>query len=130
MKFSTKLKKRFRSLRHRALISFHFLYTSYSRFQWSCHPRRQSVAARLLALRVCIPLGAWTFVSCMRCLLSVNDLCDGTIARPEKSDRLWCVIVCDLGPSRMRWPWPVLGCSILNEFSTDRGFYRHNTRVS
>ena len=30
-------------------------------------------------------------------VLSGRGLCDGPITRPEKSYRLWCVIVCDLG---------------------------------
>jgi len=34
-------------------------------------------AARLLGLRVRIPLGAWMFVSCECCLLSGRGLCDG-----------------------------------------------------
>jgi hypothetical protein len=37
--------------------------------------------------------------------------CDELIARPEESYRLWCVVVCDLETSRMRRPWPALGCS-------------------
>jgi hypothetical protein len=36
------------------------------------------------------------------CVLSGRGLCDGLITRPEKSYRLWCVLVCDLGTSRMR----------------------------
>ena len=23
---------------------------------------------------------------------------------------MWCVIMCDVVTSRMRWPWPALGC--------------------
>jgi hypothetical protein len=34
--------------------------------------------------------------------LSGRGLCDGLITRPEESYRLWCVIVYDLGTSRMR----------------------------
>ena len=30
------------------------------------------------------------------CVLSGRGLCDGPIPRPEKSYRLWCVIVCDV----------------------------------
>ena len=36
------------------------------------------------------------------CVLSGRCLCDGLITRPEKSYRLWCVLVYDLGTSRMR----------------------------
>jgi len=36
------------------------------------------------------------FVCCECCVLSGRDLYDELITRPEKSYRLWCVIVCDL----------------------------------
>ena len=39
---------------------------------------------------------------CPLCVLSGRGLCDGLITRPEESYRLWCVLVCDLGTSRMR----------------------------
>jgi len=45
------------------------------------------------------------------CVLSGRGLCDGLITRPEKSYRLWPFVVCDLETSRMRRPWPALGCS-------------------
>jgi hypothetical protein len=44
-------------------------------------------------------------------VLSGRGLCDELITRPEKSYRLWCVVVCDLETSRMRRPWPALGRS-------------------
>ena len=44
-------------------------------------------------------------------MLSGRGLCDELIARPERSYRLWCVVVCDLETSRMRRPWPALGRS-------------------
>jgi hypothetical protein len=44
-------------------------------------------------------------------VLSGRGLCDELITRPEKSYRLWCVVVCDLEPSRMGRPWPTLGRS-------------------
>ena len=46
-----------------------------------------------------IPPGAWTFVCCECCVLSGRGLCDGLITRPEESNRLWCVVVCDLETS-------------------------------
>jgi len=46
--------------------------------------------------------------------LSGRGLCDELITRPEKSYRLWCVVVCDLESSRMRRPWPALGRSATN----------------
>jgi hypothetical protein len=35
------------------------------------------------------------FVCCECCVLSGRGLCDGMITRPEDSDRLWRVVVCD-----------------------------------
>ena len=64
---------------------------------------------RLLGLRVRIPPGEFFVVSCECCVLSGSGICDGPIPRPEKSYRMWCVIVYDLETSRMRRPWPALG---------------------
>jgi hypothetical protein len=50
-------------------------------------------------------------VCCECCLLLSRGLCDELITRPEKSYRLWRVVVCDLETSRMRRPWPALGRS-------------------
>ena len=36
------------------------------------------------------------------CMLSGRGLCDGRITRPEKSFRLWCVLVCNRVTSGMR----------------------------
>jgi len=36
------------------------------------------------------------FVCCECRVLSGRGLCDELITRPEKSYRLWCVVVCDL----------------------------------
>jgi hypothetical protein len=35
------------------------------------------------------------FFCCVYCVLSGRGLCDELIARPERSYRLWCVVVCD-----------------------------------
>jgi len=51
------------------------------------------------------------FVCCECCVLSGRRLCDELNTRPQKSYRLWCVVVCDLETSRMRRPWPALGRS-------------------
>jgi len=51
--------------------------------------------------------------------LSGRSLCDKLITRPEESYRLWCVVVCDLEPSRMR-PWPALGRSV-----TEKNYYNY-----
>ena len=77
--------------------------------------RRGSTTARLLRLWVRIPPEAWAFVCCECCVLSGRALCDGPITRPEESYRLWCVVVCDLGTSWMRMPWPTGGCHIKNK---------------
>jgi hypothetical protein len=54
-------------------------------------------------------------------VLSVTGLCDNLSPRPEKSYRLWCVTVCHLGTSRMRRPWPTLGCC-----ARERKILRHS----
>ena len=61
------------------------------------------------------PSGACT-CTCMSacfecCVLSVRGLCYELITYLEKYYRLWCIAVCDLETSRMRWPWPALGRS-------------------
>ena len=63
------------------------------RSQWPSGLRRGSTADRLLGLRVRIPPEAWMSVCCGCCVWSGRGLCDGPIARPEESYRLWCVIV-------------------------------------
>jgi len=45
---------------------------------------------------------------CCDCVLSGRGLCDELVIRPEESNRLWCVVVCDHETSRMRRPWPAL----------------------
>ena len=56
-------------------------------------------------------------VSCECCVLSCRGLCDGPIAHPEESYQLWCVIVCVLETSSVRWPWLALGCCARNNNS-------------
>jgi hypothetical protein len=55
---------------------------------------------------------AWMFVCYGCCLLSGRCQCDELITRPEKSYRMWCVVVCGLETSRRRRPWPAFGRSI------------------
>ena len=50
------------------------------------------------------------FVCCECCVLSGRGLCDELITRPEKSYRLWSVVVCDLETSGMRRPSFTVGC--------------------
>ena len=45
------------------------------------------------------------FVCCECCVLSGRGLYDELITRPEKSYRLWCVVVCDLETSRIGAPY-------------------------
>jgi hypothetical protein len=54
-------------------------------------------------------------VSCVRCVLSDKGLCYGPITHPEECYRLWCVTVCDVESSKMRRPWPALGCCTKEE---------------
>jgi hypothetical protein len=56
------------------------------------------------------------FVCCESCVWSGRGLCDELIIRPEESYRLWCVVECDLETSRMRRPWPALGCSATKKY--------------
>ena len=55
------------------------------------------------------------FVCVECCVLSGRGLRDGLITRPEKSCRLWCVVMCDLETWSMRRPWPALGRSATGE---------------
>ena len=58
-------------------------------------------------------------VCCERCLLLGIGLCFGPIAFPDESYQLCCVVVCDVETSRMRRPWPALGCSAIGEKLSD-----------
>jgi hypothetical protein len=80
------------------------------RSQWPRGLRRRSTAAPLLRSGVRIPAGAWMFVYCVCCVLSGRGLCDELITRPEESDRLWRVIVCDQETSWTRRTKPALDC--------------------
>ena len=82
-----------------------------SRSQWPRGLRPKSAAARLPRLWVRIPPDAWMFVCFECCELSGRGLCEELITRPEESYRLWCVVVCELGTSFMRRPWPTGGLS-------------------
>ena len=88
---------------------------SCSRSQWLRGLRSRSTAVRLLRSWVRIPPGAWMFVCCECCVLSVRSLCDELITRPEESYRLCRVVVSDLETSRMGRPWPALGRSAIEK---------------
>ena len=86
-----------------------YIYICWS--QWPRGLRRRSAVARLMRSWVRIPPGAWMYVCCECCVLSGRGLCDGLIARPEESYRLWCVVVCDLEkPEEWGCHSPRLGC--------------------
>jgi len=74
---------------------------NHSRFQRPRGLRRRSASVRLLELWGRFPPGAWMFVP--------SVVRDALITRPEESYRLWCVVVCDLETSRLRWSWPAVG---------------------
>jgi len=101
--------------RLRLWSEFNPLRTRNCRSQWPRGLRRGSVAARLLRSWVRIPPGAWMFVCC-ECCLSGRGLCDELITRPEKSYRLWCVVVCDLE-------------NLKNEAMTRFGSQRHKKKT-
>jgi len=65
--------------------------------------------AEIVGSKKKIPPGAWMFVCCECCVLSDRDLRDGLITRPEKSYRLWCVIVRDVETSNTRRLKPATG---------------------
>ena len=78
--------------------------STYLRFVTGCGIRRRSATARLLGLRVRIPLTAWMFVSCVCCTLC-SSLCDQLITRSEKYYWFYvcvCLIVCDLESSTLK----------------------------
>ena len=77
----------------------------------AAHSKIGFAAARLLGLWLRIPPGAWMSDSFECCVLSGRGLFDELITRPEESYLQWSVVVCDLETSRMRRPWPALGCS-------------------
>jgi len=69
------------------------------------HPRGLrcgSAAARLLGLRIRIPLGARMSLTCECYVLSRRGLCGGMIIRPGESHRIWRVFECEREASMMR----------------------------
>jgi hypothetical protein len=50
------------------------------------------------------PAEPWIFVCCGCSLLSGRGLCDELITCPEKSYRMWCIVVCGLETSRRKRP--------------------------
>ena len=71
------------------------------RSQWLRGLSRRSAAASLPRLWIRIPPRAWMSVCYECCVLSGRGLCDELITRPKNSNRLCCVVVCDLETSRI-----------------------------
>jgi hypothetical protein len=71
---------------------------------------REFAPAGFLGLRVRIPLGPWTSVSCECCLFTGRGLCDRLITRTRESYRVVCLSECNREASIMRTPWPARGC--------------------
>jgi len=60
-------------------------------------------------------------------VLSGRGLYGELITRPEKSYRLWCVVVCDLETSWMMRPWPTWGCCAKDKQTNSQQLViRHN----
>ena len=77
-------------------------------YQWLHGLRRRSAAARLLGLRIRIPLVAWMSACCECCVLSGRRLRDGPITHPEESYRVCLcvslsVIRCNNNPRHLQW---------------------------
>jgi hypothetical protein len=91
-----------------ASVSVTSWWSTEGRFRWPRGLRRGSAAARLMRLRVRIPLGGWmSLVSVVCCQVEVS----ATTWSPEESYWLWCVVVSDLETSWMRRPKLALGRS-------------------
>ena len=96
---------------HVPRLSRHSWFSSTNYIWWSNWPaglRRESAATRLVRLRFRIPPGFWMLMLCV-----VQERSLRRADHPSReSYRLRCVIVCDLETSRLRWPWPALGCCV------------------
>ena len=75
------------------LLRFVSAKLSNRRFQWPWGLRRGSAVAYLIGLRFRIPPGACMPVTCECCFLLSRGLCNGSVTRPDKSYRVWCVWV-------------------------------------
>ena len=75
------------------IIKLLFFFTFISPTPTSRLPSCYQMPWFLVELWVWIPPGAWMSVSCECCVLSGRGLCNGLIASPEESYRVWCVWV-------------------------------------
>jgi hypothetical protein len=103
---------------HTRSLSMHFrctLYTIYSGTRWYADPSGRSIQS--VGLR---PLACWdcgfeslrghgclSAVSIVYCQVEVSS--SSLLFCPKESYRLWCVVVCDLETSWIRWDWPTGG---------------------
>jgi hypothetical protein len=58
-----------------------------------------------------------------------RGLCDELITRPEEFYRLCCIVVCNLESSRVRRPWPALGCRAAKKILKKHDFRAKNYRT-
>jgi hypothetical protein len=86
----------------------HSIFVFFLTIQWPRGLRSGSAAACLLGVGS-KPAGYMDACEC--CVLSGRGHYDEPTACPEKSYRMWCVVVCDLETYKMRRQCPVLGCS-------------------
>jgi hypothetical protein len=113
-------------------ILFHNVGYTLCRSQWLCGLRLRFAAARLLRSWVRIPPGSWRSVCCECCVLSGRGLCEELITRPEKSYRLWCVLLYNLRTSWMRRSWLTGGLSHQKQAKRvlkNHGFSRYLTLI-
>jgi hypothetical protein len=80
--------------------------TTHCRSRWPRGLRRRSAAARLLRLWVRIPAAAWVSVVSVVCCQVEVSATSWSLVQRSPTD---CVVVCDLGNSWMRRPWPTEG---------------------
>jgi hypothetical protein len=93
------------------------------RSQWQRGLRCRSAVARLLRSWVRIPPAAWMFVCCEYCVLSEFS---ATGRSPVQRSATECgVSVCDRESSRMRRPWPTLGCNTIEKKLAQKGSTNH-----
>ena len=88
---------------------------NFSRFQEPPNLRRGSAAAHLLLLRVRIPPGEWTAVSCKCCVVScrvvsVREVSATGRSLVKRSPTECGVSKRDREAMIMRRPWPITGC--------------------
>ena len=83
--------------------------------RWLRGVRPRYASARLLRLRLRIPLGSRLSVCCECCVLPGTGLCNGPIPRPEESSTGCGVSECDHEALIMRRPRPEVGLSRLKK---------------